>query len=66
MPPTSLRLRRTEQALTGRAPSVGDVRTAVDRELDRIAHPLPRNGWKLDAAAGLVERAVERLSAAAG
>jgi CO/xanthine dehydrogenase Mo-binding subunit/CO/xanthine dehydrogenase FAD-binding subunit len=61
MAPTPLRLERTERALTGRAPSVGDVRAAVDRELDRIAHPLPGNGWKLDAAAGLVERAADRM-----
>ncbi|MGY1805818.1 molybdopterin cofactor-binding domain-containing protein [Blastococcus sp. SYSU D00669] len=63
MAPTPIRLPRTERALTGRVPSVAEVRAAVDRELDRIAHPLPRNGWKLDAAAGLVERAADELLA---
>ncbi len=38
----------------------------MDAELDAHAHPLPGNGWKLDAAAGLVERAVEGLRPAAG
>jgi CO/xanthine dehydrogenase Mo-binding subunit/CO/xanthine dehydrogenase FAD-binding subunit len=65
MAPTPLRLVRTERELTGCTPSVEQVRGAVDRELDRIAHPLPGNGWKLDAAAGLLERAAEELLVAA-
>jgi hypothetical protein len=37
----------------------------LDRELDRKAHPLPRNAWKLDAASGLVETLFERLAGGA-
>jgi CO/xanthine dehydrogenase FAD-binding subunit len=61
MAPTPIRLRRTEARLAGRLPTVAQVRTLVDHELDRIAHPLPGNFWKLDAAAGLVEHAVEAV-----
>ena len=57
--PTPWRLRAVEAALTGTRPTVADVRRLVDAELDRHAHPLPRNGWKLDAAAGLVEQAYD-------
>jgi CO/xanthine dehydrogenase Mo-binding subunit/CO/xanthine dehydrogenase FAD-binding subunit len=61
MAPTPIRLRRTEARLAGRLPTVAQVRTLVDHELDNIAHPLPGNFWKLDAAAGLVEHAVEAV-----
>ena len=33
----------------------------LDEELDATAHPLKRNGWKLDAAAGLAEKALEAV-----
>jgi CO/xanthine dehydrogenase FAD-binding subunit len=59
--PTPWRLTAVEDALRGTRPTVAGVRRLVDRELDAHAHPLPRNGWKLDAAAGLVEQAVEAL-----
>ena len=59
--PTPWRLRAVEAALEGTRPTVAEVRRLVDAELDRHAHPLPGNGWKLDAAAGLVEQAYERL-----
>ncbi|HUC63680.1 MAG TPA: molybdopterin cofactor-binding domain-containing protein [Alphaproteobacteria bacterium] len=60
--PTPWRARATERALDGTALDVAALRRSLDRELDRAAHPLPRNGWKLDAAAGLAEHAVEYLS----
>jgi hypothetical protein len=41
--------------------TVEDFRRLLDGELDRVAHPLRRNGWKLDAAAGLAEKAFEAL-----
>jgi CO/xanthine dehydrogenase FAD-binding subunit len=61
--PTPWRLTEVEDALRGTRPAVAEVRRLVDRVLDAHAHPLPRNGWKLDAAAGLVEQAVEQLLA---
>jgi CO/xanthine dehydrogenase Mo-binding subunit/CO/xanthine dehydrogenase FAD-binding subunit len=39
----------------------GEVSSAVEDALVREAHPLPGNGWKLDAAVGLLDTAVERL-----
>jgi CO/xanthine dehydrogenase Mo-binding subunit/CO/xanthine dehydrogenase FAD-binding subunit len=55
--PTPWRARATERYLDGKTIDVADFRQALDRELDAAAHPLPRNGWKLDAAAGLAEQA---------
>ncbi|WP_052336205.1 molybdopterin cofactor-binding domain-containing protein [Nocardioides alkalitolerans] len=63
MAPTPWRATATERALEGTTPTVAGVRRLLDRELDRHAHPLPGNGWKLDAVAGLVEHAVEDLLA---
>lgn len=60
--PTPWRARATEQALEGTVPTVDRVRTLLDAELDRHAHPLARNAWKLDAVAGLAEHAVEELA----
>lgn len=62
--PVPWRARRTEARLEGRIASVAELRSVLDDELDAAAHPLPRNGWKLDAAAGLAERAAEALLAA--
>lgn len=59
--PTPWRATATERALEGTRPTVAGVRRLLDRELDHHAHPLPGNGWKLDAVAGLVEHAVEEL-----
>ncbi|MHC1559646.1 molybdopterin cofactor-binding domain-containing protein [Actinomycetospora sp. C-140] len=61
--PTPWRLTEVEDALRGTRPTVAGVRRLTDRVLDAHAHPLPRNGWKLDAAAGLVEQAVEEIVA---
>jgi CO/xanthine dehydrogenase Mo-binding subunit/CO/xanthine dehydrogenase FAD-binding subunit len=59
--PTPYRCRPVERALEGQRPLTADVRRLLDVELDRTAHPLPNNVWKLDAVAGLAERAAERL-----
>ncbi|GAA3100984.1 hypothetical protein GCM10010464_75520 [Pseudonocardia yunnanensis] len=59
--PTPWRVSAAEQALRGTIPTPHDVSAAVNRELDRAAHPLPGNAWKLDAAAGLSEQATEAL-----
>jgi CO/xanthine dehydrogenase FAD-binding subunit len=61
--PTPWRARRTERALEGAAVTAATLRAALDLELNETAHPLARNGWKLDALAGLCERAVERIAA---
>lgn len=59
--PVPWRAWRTERALVGQVASHEGLRAALDRELNAVAHPLARNGWKLDALAGLCERAAERL-----
>lgn len=62
--PVPWRARATEKALNGTSltsAAVTVVRTSLDSELTRHAHPLPNNGWKLDASAGLTETAVRRL-----
>ncbi|MBN9425475.1 MAG: molybdopterin-dependent oxidoreductase [Burkholderiales bacterium] len=43
-------------------PAASEVRRLLDEEFNRCAHPLPRNGWKLDAASGIVERLFERIA----
>jgi CO/xanthine dehydrogenase Mo-binding subunit/CO/xanthine dehydrogenase FAD-binding subunit len=58
--PTPWRARSTEQALDEHA-SAQAVLECLDSELSRHGHPLPRNGWKLDAAHGLARRALEAL-----
>jgi CO/xanthine dehydrogenase Mo-binding subunit/CO/xanthine dehydrogenase FAD-binding subunit len=64
--PTPWRARGAERALRGTAPTVARVRAAFDTDLDRHAHPLPGNAWKLDAAAGLLERAAEQVTSPSG
>lgn len=59
--PTPWRARRAEAALRGTTPTVAQVRRAFDADLDRHAHPLPGNAWKLDAAAGLLEQATAHV-----
>jgi CO/xanthine dehydrogenase FAD-binding subunit len=58
--PTPWRSKAAELSLA-QSPTVKSLRSVLDRELDRAAHPLERNGWKLDAAAGLAEKALEAL-----
>ncbi|RKN12810.1 molybdopterin cofactor-binding domain-containing protein [Streptomyces radicis] len=60
--PTPWRALATERALNGTVPTARGLRSLLDAELDRHAHPLPGNGWKLDAVAGLAEEAFERLA----
>jgi CO/xanthine dehydrogenase Mo-binding subunit/CO/xanthine dehydrogenase FAD-binding subunit len=61
--PRPWRAHRTERALDGTAVTPASLRSALDLELDTTAHPLARNGWKLDALAGLCEKAAERIGA---
>jgi CO/xanthine dehydrogenase FAD-binding subunit len=60
--PTPWRAERTEAALEGKAVTPDALRRALDSELDWVGHPLERNAWKLDAAAGLAAKAALRLS----
>jgi CO/xanthine dehydrogenase Mo-binding subunit/CO/xanthine dehydrogenase FAD-binding subunit len=60
--PVPWRACKTEAAMRGLKATPEILRRLIDRELDAAAHPLKRNGWKLDAAAGLAERAIERLN----
>jgi CO/xanthine dehydrogenase FAD-binding subunit len=55
--PTPLRLPDVERELVGQRPSV-DRLDALSRSWTSRAHPLARNEWKVDAAAGLVRRCV--------
>ena len=59
--PTPWRARSTERALNGVAPSADAIRRHMNRELNRSAHPLENNAWKLDAAVGLAVRAMGRI-----
>ncbi len=61
MAPVPWRARTTERRLDGTALSTAALRRHLDDELNRSAHPLPGNAWKLDAAAGLAETACDRL-----
>jgi hypothetical protein len=62
--PTPWRAIATERGIEGKPIDIGEARRLFDTELDRVAHPLPRNGWKLDAAAGLFEHAIGAILAA--
>lgn len=65
--PTTWRAPDVEGHLSGVLPeqiAVESVTAAFDRELDRAAHPLRDNGWKLDAAVGLLRKALHDLSGA--
>jgi CO/xanthine dehydrogenase Mo-binding subunit/CO/xanthine dehydrogenase FAD-binding subunit len=64
--PVPWRAVETEKALAGRKVTAALLRAALDEELNAKAHPLARNGWKLDALAGLCEQAVEEIYAEAG
>lgn len=61
--PVPWRARLTERAVVGAPIALDRLRVALDRELDARAHPLDRNEWKLDAVAGLAERAAESIAA---
>ena len=57
--PRPWRATATERILAGARPTDEVVRRAA-RAWARQAHPLRHNGWKVDAACGLIERAVWR------
>jgi CO/xanthine dehydrogenase Mo-binding subunit/CO/xanthine dehydrogenase FAD-binding subunit len=59
--PVPFRATRSEKRLQGRMLSPEVLRSVLDEELDSRAHPLARNAWKLDAVAGLAERALEQI-----
>lgn len=59
--PTPWRARVCESRIAGRKTTAMELRHCLDAELDSVAHPLKRNGWKLDAAAGLAEKALEAV-----
>ncbi len=59
--PTPWRARATERFAEGRTVAAHEIERALARELDAHGHPLPGNAWKLDAAGGLVRRAVDRM-----
>ena len=61
--PVPVRLLGVERAIAlGSTPR--DCRAAAHNELSRRGHPLPRNGWKLAAAAGMAELLTSQLDAA--
>lgn len=60
--PTPWRARTTEEYLHGRSCDSQEVLIELNRELNKKAHPLPGNSWKLDAAVGLVEQALVALT----
>jgi CO/xanthine dehydrogenase FAD-binding subunit len=64
--PVPWRARATERRLVGEPLTPQRLRVALDAELNRHAHPLKRNGWKLDAAAGLAEQAAALVLSSAG
>jgi CO/xanthine dehydrogenase FAD-binding subunit len=59
--PVPVRLTDVERAIA-RGATPEQCREAAHRELDRRGHPLPRNGWKLLAAAGMAELLARRLA----
>jgi CO/xanthine dehydrogenase Mo-binding subunit/CO/xanthine dehydrogenase FAD-binding subunit len=59
--PTPWRARESERRIAGRKTTTAELRHCLDAELDGVAHPLKKNGWKLDAAAGLAEKALEAV-----
>lgn len=62
--PTPLRLIEVEAGLTGRRFELGHLCDLLEHTWQRHGHPLPMNEWKLDAASGLVQRAVARATRA--
>jgi CO/xanthine dehydrogenase Mo-binding subunit/CO/xanthine dehydrogenase FAD-binding subunit len=58
--PKPVRLKKVERALVGSRPASRDQLMEVASSWTEQAHPLLGNGWKVDAAAGLVFRTLER------
>lgn len=59
--PRPWRARAVERQLSGQAPTDQVLRAAA-RAWVPEAHPLRDNAWKIDTAAGLVERALRRAA----
>ncbi len=59
---TPLRMRATERFLQDRAVDNDAVHSALTEELERIAHPLANNAWKIRAAGGVVAQAAALLA----
>lgn len=62
---TPHRMRAAERSLEGREVDAATLRGAVAGELERVAHPLANNGWKIRAAGGVAAQAAELLLARA-
>ncbi len=61
--PVPWRARRTEQWLARRPGATAqELQSVLGEELNVAAHPLSKNGWKLDAAEGLAQHAIEILA----
>lgn len=58
--PTPLRLPDVERSLRGTPVDEDRVRGALEATWSRIGHPLAGNEWKLDAATGVVVKAIRR------
>lgn len=63
--PTPRRMRATERFLQDRVVDAGMIRDALIDELERTAHPLRNNAWKIRASGGVAERVAETLVARA-
>jgi CO/xanthine dehydrogenase Mo-binding subunit/CO/xanthine dehydrogenase FAD-binding subunit len=63
--PTPCRMTAAERSLEGRAVDAAALRSAVAGELERVAHPLAGNAWKIRASEGIAAQAAERLLARA-
>ena len=59
------RMRAAERSLEGRAVDAAALQGAVLDELERVAHPLADNAWKIRAAAGVAAQAAGLLLARA-
>ena len=59
---TPYRARASERALLGRPVGAAAIAAAA-RAWARHAHPLPGNGWKVDAACGLLQRVLTEILA---
>ena len=62
---TPCRMRAAERSLEGRAADTGTLRRTLADELERVAHPLANNAWKIRAAEGIAAQAAELLLARA-
>ena len=62
---TPYRMRAAERSLEGRPNDAATLRDALAGELERVAHPLANNAWKIRAAGGIAAQAAELLLARA-